>query len=91
MSLSSDENAQARVEGKTVGPLAAAAAAGSVALVRGVDYVEVENVESVPKSMKQKVQLLVEKLKADPAIAWKDRGEFLHDGVAVIGVTWWIC
>lgn len=50
-----------------------------------VGRVETDIVESAPKSMKQKAQPLVEKLKADTAIAWKIRGKFLYDDVSMIG------
>ena len=46
-----------------------------------VDGVEAELAERFPKSMNKKAHLLVEKLKADLAIAWTNRGEFLRDGV----------
>ena len=47
--------------------------------------VEVEIVDSVPKTLKRKAQRLVEKLKADSAVDWNDRGEFVHNGEVVTG------
>ena len=46
---------------------------------------ESDIVESAPKTMKQRVRLLLEKLKADPTTPWKERGEFVYNGVPIRG------
>ena len=47
--------------------------------------VEVEIFDSVPKTLKRKAQRLVEKLKADSAVDWNDRCEFVRNGEVVTG------
>jgi hypothetical protein len=37
------------------------------------DAIEEEILESVPKTMKTKAELLVRKMKADPSIAWSEK------------------
>ena len=44
--------------------------------------------ESVPKTMKTKAELLVRKMKADPNIAWSEKGELKYKGETSEGVTW---
>ena len=60
-------NSYGKAPGETVG---LAVTAGPVAAKGGV---EVKILESVPNSTKKKGQLLVEKLKVDPVIAWTHR------------------
>jgi hypothetical protein len=38
------------------------------------DAIEEEILENVPKTMKTKAELLVRKMKADPNIAWSEKG-----------------
>ena len=47
--------------------------------------VEVEIVDSVPKTLKRKAQRLVKKLKAVSAVDWNDRGVFVHNREVVTG------
>ena len=47
--------------------------------------VEIEIVDSAPKTLKRKAQRLVEKLKADSTVDWNDRGEFIYNGEVVTG------
>ena len=42
------------------------------------DPIEEEILESVPKTMKTKAELLVRKMKADPSIAWSEKGELKY-------------
>ena len=42
------------------------------------DVIEEEILESVPKTMKTKAELLVCKMKADPSIAWSEKGELKY-------------
>jgi hypothetical protein len=44
-----------------------------------------ENLESVPKTMKAKVQLLLKKMKSSPDISWNEKGELKYKGEAVQG------
>ena len=46
---------------------------------------ESEIVESAPKTMKKRVRLVLEKLKADPTTQWNERGEFVYNGVPIRG------
>ena len=46
---------------------------------------ESEIVESAPKTMKKRVRLLLEKLKADSTTQWNERGEFVYNGVPIRG------
>jgi hypothetical protein len=39
----------------------------------------------VPKTMKTKAELLVRKMKADPNIAWSEKGELKYKGETVRG------
>ena len=47
------------------------------------DAIEEEILESVPKTMKTKAELLVRKMKADPNIAWSEKGELKYKGETV--------
>ena len=47
--------------------------------------VEIEIVDSAPKTLKRKAQRLVGKLKADSTVDWNDRGEFIYNGEVVTG------
>jgi len=47
------------------------------------DAIEEEILQSVPKTMKTKAELLVRKMKADPNIAWSDKGELTYRGETV--------
>jgi hypothetical protein len=49
------------------------------------DAIEEEILESVPKTMKTKVELLVRKMKADPNIAWSENGELKYTAETVRG------
>ena len=49
------------------------------------DAIEEEILESVPKTMKTKAELLVRKMKADPNIAWSEKGELQYKGETVRG------
>ena len=49
------------------------------------DAIEEEILESVPKTMKTKAELLVRKMKADPSIAWSEKGELKYKGETVRG------
>jgi hypothetical protein len=49
------------------------------------DAIEVEILENVPKTMKTKAELLVRKMKADPNIAWSEKGELKYKGETVRG------
>ena len=49
------------------------------------DAIEEEILQSVPKTMKTKAELLVRKMKADPKIAWSDKGELTYKGETVRG------
>ena len=44
-----------------------------------------ENLESVPKTMKAKVQLLFKKMKSSPDISWNEKGELKYKGETVQG------
>jgi hypothetical protein len=47
--------------------------------------IEEEILESVPKTMKTKAEILVRKMKADPNIAWSEKGELKYKGETVRG------
>ena len=47
--------------------------------------IEEEILQSVPKTMKTKPELLVRKMKANPNIAWSDKGELTNRGETVRG------
>jgi hypothetical protein len=49
------------------------------------DAIEEEILESVPKTMKTKAELLVWKMKADHSIAWSEKGELKYKGETVRG------
>lgn len=49
------------------------------------EAVEREIVASMPKTLKGKAGLLIEKMKADPLCRWNDRGEFVYDGKTIAG------
>ena len=49
------------------------------------DAIEEEILESVPKTMKTKAELLVRKMKADPNIACSEKGELKYKGETVRG------
>jgi hypothetical protein len=49
------------------------------------DAIEEEKLESFPKTMKTKAELLVRKMKADPNIAWSEKGELKYKGETVRG------
>ena len=49
------------------------------------DAMEEEILESVPKTMKTKAELLVRKMKADPNIAWSEKGELKYKEETVRG------
>jgi hypothetical protein len=49
------------------------------------DAIEEEILESVPKTMKTKDELLAQKMKADPNIAWSEKGELKFKGETVRG------
>ena len=47
------------------------------------DLIDNEIVESVPKTMKAKVQLLLKKMKSSPDISWNEKGELKYKGETV--------
>jgi hypothetical protein len=47
------------------------------------DAIEEDILESVPKTMKTKAELLVRKMKADPNIAWSEKGELKYKGETI--------
>jgi hypothetical protein len=49
------------------------------------DAIEEEILDSVPKTMKTKAELLERKMKADPNIAWSEKGELKYKGETVRG------
>jgi hypothetical protein len=49
------------------------------------DAIEEEILDSVPKTMKTKAELLERKMKADPSIAWSEKGELKYKGETVRG------
>jgi hypothetical protein len=49
------------------------------------DAIEEEILDSVPKTMKTKAELLGRKMKADPNIAWSEKGELKYKGETVRG------
>jgi hypothetical protein len=49
------------------------------------DAIEEEILESVPKTMKTKAELLVRKMNADPNIAWSEKWELKYKGETVRG------
>ena len=49
------------------------------------DAIEEEILESVLKTMKTKAELLIRKMKADPNIAWSEKGELKYKGETVRG------
>ena len=49
------------------------------------DAIKEEILESVPKTMKTKAELLIRKMKADPNIAWIEKGELKYKGETVRG------
>ena len=49
------------------------------------EAIEEEILQSVPKTMKTKIELLVRKMKADPKIGWSDKGELTYKGETVRG------
>jgi hypothetical protein len=42
------------------------------------DLIDNEILESVPKTMKDKVQLLLKKMKSSPDISWNEKGELKY-------------
>ena len=49
------------------------------------DLIDNEIMESVPKTMKAKVQLLLKKMKTSPDISWNEKGELKYKGETVQG------
>jgi hypothetical protein len=45
------------------------------------DLVDDEILESVPKTMKAKAQLLLKKIKSSPDISWNEKGELKPTGL----------
>jgi hypothetical protein len=54
-------------------------------MVQTKDAIEEEILESVPKTMNTKAELLVRKMKADPNIASSEKGELKYKGETVRG------
>jgi hypothetical protein len=52
------------------------------------DAIQEEILESVPKTMKTKAELLVRKMKAHPNISWSEKGELKYKEKPSEGVTW---
>ena len=49
------------------------------------DLIDDEILESVPKTMKAKAQLLLKKMKSNPDISWNEKGELKYKGQTVQG------
>jgi hypothetical protein len=49
------------------------------------DLIDNEILESVPKTMKAKVQLLLKQMKSSPDISWHEKGELKYKGETVQG------
>jgi hypothetical protein len=49
------------------------------------DLIDNEILESIPKTMKVKAQLLLEKIKSSPDISWNEKGELKYKGETVQG------
>jgi hypothetical protein len=49
------------------------------------DLFDDEILESVPKTMKAKAQLLLKKIKSSPDISWNEKGELKYKGETVRG------
>jgi hypothetical protein len=49
------------------------------------DLIDNEILESVSKTMKAKVQLLLKKMKSSPDISWNEKGELKYKGETVLG------
>ena len=49
------------------------------------DLIDNEILESVPKSMKAKAQLLLKKMKSNPDISWNEKGELKYKGETAQG------
>ena len=49
------------------------------------DLIDNEILESVPKPMKAKVELLLKKMKSSPDISWNEKGELKYKGETVQG------
>ena len=49
------------------------------------DLIDNEILESVPKTMKAKAQLLLKKMKSSPDISWNEKGELKYKGETVQG------
>ena len=47
------------------------------------DLIDNEILESVPKTMKAKVQLMLKKMKSSPDISWNEKGELKYKGETV--------
>jgi hypothetical protein len=47
------------------------------------NLIDNEILESVPKTMKAKVQLLLKKMKSSPDISWNEKGELKYKGETV--------
>jgi hypothetical protein len=47
------------------------------------DLIDNEILESVPKTMKAKVQLLLKKMKSSPDISWNEKGELKYKGETI--------
>ena len=87
----SDKNVKEPV--RVVAVNEAGAGAGAVAgVAEGAPAtcgIEVDVVDTVPKTMQAKARRLMEHLKRD--ISWTARGELIHEGVCwLLEVTWWI-
>jgi hypothetical protein len=51
------------------------------------DLIDNELLESVPKTMKVKAQLLLKKMKSSLDISWNEKGKLKYKGPMHIGIT----
>ena len=77
--VNDDGTAVAAAAMRDAGTTQAAASSQSLAATRA----DADIVESVPKSLKSKADRLMKRLKNEPTIQWKDRGELILDGATI--------
>ena len=79
--VNDDGTAVAAAAMRDAGTTQAAASSESLAATTA----DADIVESVPKSLKSKADRLMKRLKNEPTIQWKDRGELILDGATIPG------
>ena len=47
--------------------------------------VEKDVMRTIPKTMKRKAEVLMERIRDDPDVSWNSRGEFVYKGRAIVG------